>query len=186
MGMHNFAMFLGNAALALKEKEINENGPLYIRLAGRKSGLLDWLLTVIGINTTTVVEVYEDRIEYSYGSISGSMQETIPLSKVSNLICGRFKPVLMFLLAVIAFIAGIIMAFAAKSFGLFFVGIVFAVIFFIFYHLQKSTLISVIPNSASAIAVVFKRSIIENHNISEAEAKQIIRIINQLVDNANR
>ena len=66
--MHFLANLLGNNALALKEKVINPDGPLFIRLVGRKSGLVDWFLNLIGINTTTTLEVYEDRIEYSYGS----------------------------------------------------------------------------------------------------------------------
>ena len=84
-------------------------------VVGRKPGLLDWLLTIIGINTTVVFEVYDNRVEYSYGSLSGRMTETIPLSKISNLMCGYFKPFFLLVLAAILFIAGICVSFSAGN-----------------------------------------------------------------------
>lgn len=174
--MHFLANLVGTQALALKEKEVNPDGPCYVRLVGRKSGLIDWLLTVCGVNTTTTLEVYADRIEYSYGSLSGNVLEVIPLSKVSNLLCGRFKPVILLVLAVISFFAAFV------TYGL---SLILTVIFVVYYFLKKTTLISIIPNSASATAVAFKRSLIENKNISEEEAQQIIKMISELVEKAN-
>ena len=177
MKMHFLANMIGTQALAIQEKVISSEGPCYIRLAGRKSGLIDWLLTLFKINTTTVLEVYEDRIEYSYSSLSGNVLEVIPLSKVSNLVCGHFKPIILLVLAVISFFAAFV------TYGL---TLILAIIFAIYYFLKKTTLISIIPNSASATSVAFKRSVIENQNITDEEAKQIINIVAKLVENANK
>ncbi|MBQ9789681.1 MAG: hypothetical protein IJW31_08825 [Lentisphaeria bacterium] len=174
--MHFLANLLGNNALALKEKVINPDGPLFIRLVGRKSGLVDWFLNLIGINTTTTLEVYEDRIEYSYGSLSGNVLELIPLSKVSNCVCGRFKPVILLFIALLCFF------FAFVTFGL---TLIITIICVIYYFLKKTTVITIIPNSASAAGVAFKRSIIENQSISDEEAKQIITLVASLVEKAN-
>ena len=171
------ANMVGTQALALVQKEINTEGPCYVRLVGRKSGVVDWLLTVIGINTTTVLEVYGDRIEYSYGSLSGRVVEMIPLSKVSNLLCGRFKP------AILLILAGICFAAAFVTFG---ITLIFTILFVIFYFLKKTVLISIIPNSGSASSVAFKRSLIEGKDISEEEAANIIKIVAQLVEYANK
>jgi hypothetical protein len=123
------------------------------------------------------LEIYDDRIEYSYSSLSGNVLEVIPLSKVSNLLCGHFKPVILLVLAVISFFA------AFATFGL---TLILTIIFTIYYFLKKTTLISIIPNSASTTSVAFKRSVIENQNISEEEAKEIISIVAKLVENANK
>ena len=40
--------------------------------------------------------------------------------------------------------------------------------------------------SGSATTVAFKRSLIEGQNITEEEAQQIIKIISDLVESANR
>ena len=175
--MHSLAMIAGGASLVLREKVINPEGPCYIRLVGRKAGLIDWFLTMIGINTTTILEVYADRIEYSYGSLSGRMLEVIPLSKTSNLMCGYFKPVIFLVLAAIFFFTAFV------TFGL---TLIFTGIFTFLYYFRKSTLVSIIPNSGSATTVAFKRSLIEGQNITEEEAQQIIKIISDLVESANR
>ena len=146
-------------------------------MVGRKAGLVDWFFTLIGINTTTTLEVYADRIEYSYGSLSGRMLEVIPLSKTSNLMCGYFKPVVFLILAAIFFLTAFV------TFGL---TLILTGIFAFLYYFRKSTLISIIPNSGSATAVAFKRSLIEGQNITEEEAQQIIKIISDLVEAANR
>ena len=175
--MHSLAMLSGGASLVLREKVINPEGPCYVKLVGRKAGLVDWLLTRIGINTTTTLEVFEDRIEYSYGSLSGRVLEVIPLSKTSNLLCGYFKPVIFLILAFISLIA------AFATFGL---TLILTALFVFFYYFRKSVLISIIPNSGSSATVAFKRSLIENQNITEEEAQQIIQLISNLVENANR
>ena len=175
--MHSLAMLAGGASLVLREKVINPEGPCYVKLVGRKAGLMDWLLTLIGINTTTTLEVFEDRIEYSYGSLSGRVLEVIPLSKTSNLLCGYFKPVIFLILAFVFLIA------AFATFGL---TLILTAFFVFMYFFRKSVLISIIPNSGSSTSVAFKRSLIENQNITEEEAQQIIQLISNLVENANR
>lgn len=175
--MHLFANMVGSRALALMEKQVNNTGPCYIRLVGRKSGLLDWILTLLKVNTTTVLEVYSDRIEYSYGSLSGNILEVIPLSKVSNLICGRFRPTILLFFAFLSFLAAI------PTLGL---SLILTAVFVIFYFLKKTTLIQIIPNSSSMASVAFKRSIIENQNITEEEAKYIVQLVAFLVENANK
>ena len=175
--MHMLANMLGSNALALQEKVINSEGPCYVRLIGRKSGLIDWLLTLLGINTRTMLEIYEDRIEYSYGSLSGRVLEVIPLSQVSNLVCGYFKPVVLLFLAVIS------LPLVFFTFGL---SLILTALLVFFYFFQKSTLISIIPASSSAASVAFKRSLIENQNITEEEAAQIIKLVAGLVEKANQ
>lgn len=175
--MHSLAMMAGSASLVLREKQINPDGPCFVKLQGRKAGLVDWILTLIGINTTTTLEIYADRIEYHYGSVSGQVTEIIPLSKVSNLVCGYFKPVIFLVLAVIFFFTAFV------TFGL---TIILTALFLFFYCFSKSTVISIIPNSGSATSVAFKRSLIEGQNLNEQEAMQVIQIVSSLVEQANR
>lgn len=175
--MHQFANFMGTHALALKEKQINNEGPCYVHLAGRKSGLIDWILNLFGIDTTTKLDVYADHIEFSYHSISGHVLEIIPFTKVSNLNCGQLKPTILFFMAMIAACA------AYPTYGL---SLILSIIFIIYYFLKKTVFISIIPDSASVTSIAFKRSVIENKNLSEEEAKQIIDIIAYLVKYANQ
>jgi hypothetical protein len=124
-----------------------------------------------------MLEIYEDRIEYSYGSLSGRVLEVIPLSQVSNLVCGYFKPVVLLFLAVIS------LPLVFVTFGL---SLILTALLVFFYFFKKSTLISIIPASSSAASVAFKRSLIENQNITEEEAAQIIKLVAGLVEKANQ
>ena len=175
--MHSLAIMAGSASLVLREKVINPDGPCYVKLVGRKAGVVDWFLTLIGVNTTTTLEIYEDRIEYSYGSLSGTVLEVIPLSKASNLLCGYFKPVAFLVLAVIFFFA------AFATFGL---TLILTALFTFLYFFRKSTLVSITTDSGSSTSMAFKRSIIEGQNITNEEAQQIIKLVSQLVENANK
>ena len=139
-------------------------------------------LTMFGVNTTRILEIYEDRVEYVYGSLSGNVREMIPCAKISNMLCGYFRPVL-FLLAGIAAVIICIISVISSSWLMFTVALILAVYFILRYHLKKTTLISITADSASTAAISFRRSL--TMNISEEEAQQIIRIINELIRRAN-
>lgn len=171
--MHSFAMLAGKAALVIREAEVNENGPLYVKIKGRKSGLIALLLTLIGVDTTTTFEVYENRIEFTEGSLSGRIKEMIPLSSVSNLGTGYMKPVVWMVLAIISLLL------IVPTFGISILPMLF---FGFLYFFRKSMLLYAIPNSGSGAVIIFKRSLIENVNISEEDAYKIIALITRLVE----
>lgn len=172
MTLGQLARLSGKSALVLREMEINENGPHYVHMKGRKSGLLSWLLARFGVDDSTTLDVYEDRIEYSDGSWSGSFAETIPLTHVSNLGAGFLKPFLYVVLAIICLVAAI------PTFG---ITLLPMALFFFLYCTRKTLLVYVIPDSGSVTSFCFKRSIIEGVRISQESADRIVAIVEQLV-----
>jgi len=171
--MHQLAMLAGKSALVIKELEINETGPLYVRLKGRKSGLIAWFLTLVGIDNTTTFEVYETRIEFTEGSLSGRVKEMIPLSSVCNLGTGFLKPIIWIVLALLSLILVI------PTLG---ISLLLTLLFVFFYFFRKSMMIYAIPSSGSGTVILFKRSLIENVNLTEEDAGRIIALISRLVD----
>ena len=163
----------GKAALVLKKLEIRELGPHYVHLEGRKAGLISWLYNLVGIDDTTVFDVYEDHIEYSGGSLSGAFTETIPLTKVSNLGAGYLKP---FLFAILAFVCLLL---AVPTFGF---TLIFAAVFGFLYWTRKSLLIYFIPHSGSETVLAFKRSLIEGISLDAKTADKIVGIVSDLVE----
>jgi len=172
--MHGFAVTASSAALVIKEATINEQGPLYVRIVGRKPGLIAWLLNLVKIDSTTIFEVYEDRIEFTEGSLSGRFKETIPLSRICNLGTGYVKP---FIFLVLAFISIPLIAVI--------IGIFTLPLFLFLYFYNKSMVIYAIPNSARGASIVFKRSLIEGVNITEEDADKVITILRNLTNKAN-
>jgi hypothetical protein len=172
--MHSLAMSAGNNALVLKEFSINNEGPEYVHIVARKAGLISWFLTLVGIDATTTFRVYAERIEFEEGTLSGKLNTTIPLSSISITSCGYTKPFVLLVLMVVAILA------ALPTFGL---SLILAIIFFIFYKLNKALLISVVTNSSWPANICFKRSVIEGVNVDYEQAQEVINTINQLIMN---
>lgn len=181
--MHTTAMLAGSRALVLKEFQTNYDGPLYVHIVARRSGLAAFLLTILGIDTTTTFDVQADRIEFHQGSLSGHIQTLLPLSSLSVATTGYTKPILLLLGAFFDLIFGIVLLChdvgVVKAFG----GLllVCCVICIIKFFLNKSLLISVVSNSGWPIGICFKRSVIEGVKVDQDQAQEVIRIINQLL-----
>lgn len=169
--MHSLAMTLGTSALVLKEFSVNKEGPEYVHIVARKSGLISWLLTMIGIDATTTFRVFADRIEFEAGSLSGKLHTTMPLRSISIATCGYTKPFILLVLGGICVLA------AFATFGL---TLLLAALFFLFYFLNKALLISVVSNSSWPASICFKRSVIEGVNVEYEQAQEAITLINEL------
>ncbi len=187
--MHKAAMMLGRSALVLKEAEINEEGPCYVKIRARKAGLLAWFFTLLGIDTTTTFEVYENRVEFSQGSLSGKFKEMIPMSSISNLGTGYMKPFILLLLATISGLycfCGLLVCLFANvpdsNIIPVLISLLFTLVFGVCYALRKSMVIYAIPDSGRGAVVAFKSSIIEGVYLSEEKAYRIINLMNELVE----
>lgn len=174
--MHSLAMTVGRTALVLKEFKINYDGPEYVHIVARKAGLIAWLLTLCGIDVTTIFNVYRDRIEFKEGSLSGTLQTVMPLRSISIASTGYTKPILLLALAIFFVIA------APFTLGL---TLILAILCVIFYFLHKSLLITVVSNSSWPAAICFKRSVIEGVKIEYTHAQEVINIVNQLLMQQN-
>lgn len=163
MGMSSFATAAAQAALVVKELKISEEGPQYVHIVARKAGVGAFLLSLIGIDSTTVFDVYSDRLEFVEGSLSGRMNTCMPLSSVSVATSGFVKPFMLLLLGIV---------FTLTCFG----GIV-GIPMIIGYFLSKSLVVSVTSNGGEAVSIFLKRSIIEGVEINEETAFKIVEII---------
>ena len=181
--MHTTAMLAGSRALVLKEFQINYDGPLYVHIVARRSGLTAFLLTLLGIDITTTFDVHADRIEFLQGSLSGRIQTLLPMSSLSVATTGYTKPILLLLGAFLDLIIGIVLLCndlgGVKAFGgLLLIGCLICIIKF---FLNKSLLISVVSNSGWGANICFKRSVIEGVKVDQAQAQEVIRIITRLL-----
>jgi len=169
--MHNIATMLGPSALATKEfwySTTPENGK-FVRIVGRKSGLVDWIFSMIGIDTITEFEVFRDHIRFKTSNLSGSNTMVIPVTSVSSTSSGYFKPFIYFVIGIPLL----------PFFGL-------GLIPIIYYFLHKSLMLSATAHSSEIAAIAFKRSVIEGVKVEQKDAEQVVEIINKLVLMANQ
>lgn len=164
--MHAAAAVLGPSALVVREFHIDITGQsgTYVRIVGRKAGVIAWLLARCGVDTTTVFEVHKDHILFTQSNLSGTVTTVTPLTSISTTSSGFFKPILYLVLG--------IPLLAAFGLGL---------IFIIYYFLHKSLMVTVEAHSGGVAAIAFKSSVIEGVKVDKESAEQVAEIINKLV-----
>ena len=77
--MHNLARVLGRSALVVKEVNVDESADMQVRIVARKAGVISWILSLLGIDSTFTLWVYRDRIESMEGSLSGRIKTVVPM-----------------------------------------------------------------------------------------------------------
>jgi len=188
--IHRLAFMAGKSALVLRKAEINESGPVYVKIIGRKSGIIRWLFAILGIDTTFTFTVYERRIEVTEGTLSGNLTSVYPLASISTCGFGYLKPFHYFVLAVICLIASVVCLIQSldNPFGdgiygaVSIVTLVLVLVFILLYYLRKTLYIFAISNSGAGAYLFAKRSIIEGVKLSKEDAGGIAAIITRLVE----
>lgn len=155
-----------------------------IDIAGRKEGLMQWLLTIIGINPEISFKFTNDDIIFRNSSLFGEANSVVPLPSISSTHCGYSKPLGFFFFGVLfiffGIFSGIGIAFANGALGMliFILGIIVGVIFIVLYRLSEKIYISIQTKGGLYLGLAFKRSIIENVSIDFNQAMKVIKIIN--------
>jgi len=139
----------------------------YVHLVGREAGLFAWMLSVIGIDPTTEIEIKENLIVFTAGSLSGKQKRVIPMRSVCSTYYGYVKPWQM------ALTLGVLLS------PIFFLGLVVGPLY---YFLNKQLTVGVVENSGWIGGFSFKRSVIEGQNIDETKAYEVIDIIRALIE----
>ena len=173
MGMSSFASAAARSALVVKEIKLNEAGPQYVHIVARKAGVIAFLLSVIGIDSTTTFDVYADKLDFSQGSLSGYIKSCMPLSSMTVATGGYVKPFIELILGILCVFPGAIFTFGISA--------LIGLILIIHYFLSKTLLIQVVASSGWDATICLKRSVIEGIEINQATADKIVDLIKNLV-----
>ena len=168
-------------ALVIKSWSVNSNPPIgqpHVRIVGRESGLISFILSLLGIDATTTLVVTERHIEHERGDLSGFRRDLTPVEHISTTYYGRFKP-----WKKTVAIAGLGVAFlfaghwASAILGLIVIGLAG-----VYYVLNRTLTFGYIPDSGvPPRPVEFKRSVIEGQEINEDSLRDIIALIEHLI-----
>lgn len=184
--MNALAFAASRGALVLKEVKIEEGSDNPVHIVARKAGFIAWVLSLIGIDPTTIFDVYTNRIEFVEGSLSGKMRHMIPLKSVCNLGTGYFKPILCFFFAVLLLFFSITAAFSRDVPGIMvFILLLAAVACIAAYYLKKTLIVFALPASGLGAVISVKRSVIEGVAMDEEQAERIVSIISGLIQKSN-
>lgn len=144
----------------------NQDGN-FVHLIGREAGLLSWLLSIMGLDPTTEIEVKENIIIFSAASLAGKTKRVIPMKALTSAFYGYEKPwreALVLTLVLMPF---------------FFLGLILGPLY---YLLNKKLAVGIVEASGWSGGFAFKRSIIEGQNIDEQQAYYVIELIRYLIE----
>ena len=158
----------------------NSDG-FYVSIEGRRAGLIAWFLSIVGIDALSELQVNAETVEFRSASLAGGVRRIIPLSSISSTIYGYSKPWMQTLL-IFAITAGIITSLADSIFGGVLLGVTIAIVYFV---LNRQLTVGLVEESGHGHIIQFKRSVIENKEINEAQAERVCRIIQALVQAKN-
>lgn len=169
-------------ALVIKSWFVNPNPPtgqLYVQIVGRESGLISFVLSLLGIDATTTLAVNARHIEFETGSLSGFERVITPMEHVSSTYYGRIKP---WKTALIIAGLGLLLAYTAGGFlhGLIFllIGVGLAGLY---YVLARNLTLGYVADSGRFGGLTFRRSVIEGQEINEDSLRNIITLIEHLI-----
>lgn len=164
-------------ALAIKQWAATERpqaGGEFVRIHGREAGLLNWLLSFLGIDPTTTLCIDGRSVRLEQGSLGGFMRVVTPLPKVATAVYGYAKPWRTAL--VIAAVGVALLAFVHWS-----VGLIVLLAAPAYYFLNKQLFIEIRDSGAGRARIEFKRSVIEGQSIDERAGERIVNIVEMLL-----
>jgi hypothetical protein len=163
----------------------------YVSITGRESGLIAWILSLMGVDPVTTIRVGMDRVEFSSSSLAGTQSRLIPLQSVCSSYYGYHKPwkAAVGIVAFFLFFGASFAADAARNgtggsgasvfLGAGVVGFVFALVY---YFLNRTLTLGFVEGSGHVSGIKFKRSVIENIDVNEAQAKAVCTLVQRLIE----
>lgn len=170
--------------LVLKKFAINKTATgqaALIDIIGRPGGLISWLLTVIGLDSTWSMRVTTSDISLKKSSLFGQQHSVTAISSISDAHCGYLKPVGYFFVSAAFLLLGLGGWISGGGIKVFLGGLIFAVIFFVCYFLRKTIVIYIVTRGSTKLGIKFQRSVIENVAVDIQQAQLAVGIINSLV-----
>ena len=161
----------------------------FICITGRRSGLMGWILAVIGIDPVTTLKVSTTRVEFHASSITGTAHRITPLTSVSTSYFGFHKPIARALVAGLL-VFGIFTALFVVILRASMLGPVLAILggiiagvasALLYLYFNKTQTIGFTEVSGEICEIQFKPSVIEGVNVDERQAKYAAELMQHLI-----
>ena len=152
-------------------------------IEGRSSGLIAWLMTILGLDTKTTLRIMNREVSFRSSSLFGEIHQVAQLSSISSTHCGLFKPLGYLIVGIVIALGGVVAGLAGLGQAMLPL-IVLGFVFIVAYFLSKKLAISLETNGGMLMGLIFKRSVIENIPVDVKKALLAIQLINRKVGEA--
>jgi hypothetical protein len=177
---------ISGPTLVLRRFEIDElpAAEVLVDIVGRAPGVMAWLLTTLGIDAETSLQVTEQEVSFQSASLSGQIHHVVPLPSVSSAHCGYSKSISCLTLGTVLVLGGMVLGAALGKEGggwMALLGLLIGGAFLVAYWLSKKIIISFETHGGLFLGLAFQRSLIENVPVDMEQARRAIRIVNERV-----
>jgi hypothetical protein len=175
------SMSVAGPTLVLRRFNVDEKqtSSVSVDIAGRSSGVTAWILTVLGFDTETSIQVREKDIVFKSSSLQGQILQVVPITSVSCTYCGYSKPIGLVVVGFLSLVLGLATQVLHGTTGVGLgAGFLVFVIFVILYYFSKKILISLETRGGMVFGLYFKPSVIESVFVDIDKANKAIEIIN--------
>lgn len=149
-----------------------------VAIVARDSGLMSYVLSMVGIDATATLQISSRHVFYEEGSLAGFTRRFVPLEHVAHTFYARVKPwkATGILIALSIGLGGMV----SGAFGMLvlLVGIALSLLF---YFLHRPLTIGVMDLSGTPTGLTFGRSLLEGQEVDEKAAENVMRIIEHLI-----
>ncbi len=158
--------------IVLSGKTINPRGPLLVRLQGRRSGFIAWLMTLCRLQSNLTYSFFKDRIELDSDSFFGRQTKFVLVKNVSVLDVSYACLFNLLVVSLFFFISGIISYGGTGSFLYFFVFLVLSILAF-FRYIQSKRYSIQICAPGFRFRIVLQISFIEGESLTMSDLEAI-------------
>jgi len=151
---------------------------VYIRIVGRKDGVIAWIFSILGIEPDVSLVVDREKVRFTESSWTGGDSWVTPLGKLCSGNYGYHKP---FWSAAIWFGIGAVILFSSFQKGLIVVGLLVMIAAVAYYYLNIKLVLGLTYVNGKGQGFAFKRSAIEGVSVDDGRAAQVVAIIEALV-----
>lgn len=181
---------LQGSALALKrfhttQAQVASQAPL-VWIEGRRPGLGGFVLSALGIDTTTTLIVTQRDVVFREGSIFGQMNSMMPLTAVASVHAGYSKPVQYLAAAAMLLFGSLSAVPAAESPAPLAVGVLGALVCVVLYAIRRRFAVFVESSGGAVFGLVFLPSVIEGVQVDIQRVQSVVDLTRELVIAAQR
>ncbi len=167
------------AKYVLTKFHMDENAETFLSITSRPSGIINWILTRIGIVATQSFEANQECLDFSGTSLKGFESVTAPHPCVTSVVCGMKKPFWMLVTTIICLLLGTLGAFALGKTSLLFLFL--AVVFGILYYINKNFYIGFMNGGDRLYYVQFHSSIIESVTVDSKKVQEACALVRKVI-----
>jgi hypothetical protein len=167
--------------LVLRKFRIDESAtsPALLEIAGRPSGLIGWLLDIMGLEGETTCTASESAMTFRTTALNGQLDHVVPMARIASTHCGYSKPLWLLVLGLLFAIPSLASIAAGSSDSV--VGLILGAALITGYAFSKRLILTVETSGGMVVGLAFKRSVIENVAVDIAEVQRAIALINRVI-----